>query len=181
MLGIRRSTNGRFAANGADDIEAELRAVETAIAATERAGAPLTNRQATLEAEIAEAEKFFHQHGLHPVGVAPQEIAHNFRRALRGAFAILDREAGGVLLEAERNRIAEHFDREGGTGFTDEERRARLAELGQRRRQLLGQLEVQWRRQEEAGGELVADARRAELLLLSDSDLAAVIEGRDPG
>jgi len=70
---ILRSRNGQFASGG--NLADELREVEAAIAATERAGEPLASRHAQLEGELDDAEKFFKAHGLHPVGVAPIETA----------------------------------------------------------------------------------------------------------
>src|SRR5262249_17941710 len=153
-----------------DAVATELAEVEAAIAATERAGPPLADRHLQLDNELGEAERLFKAHGLQPVGITPHEVTHNFRRALRGAFAILDRHAGGVLLEAERTRIADHFDAAGALGLSPEERDRRLAQLQQRRRMLLAQRERQLRASE--GEELVVDGRRdAEMFVLDEASL----------
>jgi len=179
MIGSR-ARNGQAGAGNLDD---ELRAVEAEITAVERAGLPLASRQAQLEDEIDQAERFFKAHGLHPGGVDPREIALNFRRALRGAFAMLDQQAGGVLLEAERTRIAETFAAQGAIGFTPEAKAARLTQLRARQRQLRAARELQMRREEQERDDILVppDGRDGEMYMTTAEALEAIAAGREEG
>ena len=80
--------------------------------------------------------------------------------------------ASSPELAAERQRITSQFEASGAFGLSPAEKAERVSEVRQRQRQLLAQLELQWRKAEADAGELVAHANRsAEMFLLTDADL----------
>src|SRR5215472_7716616 len=149
MIGSRR--NGR-AGNPGDNIDGELAAVEAEIRQVEAMGAPLADRLQQAESELERCAEHYRAHGFAPMGTLPQEREHYRHLATVGAMMTIGK---ATLLQAERERVTAAFQAAGGRGMSPDEKSQRLVALKQRRRQCLARHELELRRQEANGGELI--------------------------
>jgi hypothetical protein len=165
---------GRFtiesASSDVDHLLEQIRQTESAVS-------PLNEQLAALGEEIQSDIAIFRQHGLReaPWSLGPQARQEQFRRAIRGAFALL---GGEPYLGLEQERVRQRVLADDRPKLSGEDKAARLADLKDALRRAMAHFELVVRSYEGTGGILPRRHVDGELFLLSDSDLREREAGR---